>query len=91
MFAGTILEEDIIIVLKTHEGLYVQTHAICENMEYDDLEEYVYSARKTTNFEYHDKILSTLTKKACVVKIAIKVNQIISIFRFQILENQIRY
>lgn len=91
MFAGTILEEDIIIVLKTHEGLYVQTHAICENTEYDDLEEYVYSARKTTNFEYHDKILSTLTKKACVVKIAIKVNQIISIFRFQILENQIRY
>lgn len=91
MFAGTILEEDIIIVLKTHEGLYVQTHAICENTEYDDLEEYVYSARKTTNFEYHDKILSTLTKKACVVKIAIKVNHNISIFRFQTLENQIRF
>lgn len=30
---------------------------VCLNREYDDLEEYVYSARKKTKYDYNDKIL----------------------------------
>lgn len=47
---------------------------VCKNEEYDELDEYVYSARKAAGYEYNDKLIFGIQPGcATKLKIALKV------------------
>ncbi len=74
LYPGMICEDEIDIIPKTSETLIVQLLVLCNNKEYESLDEYVYSARKTTGYEYNEKIIIALSgRNPITLKIAIKV------------------
>lgn len=69
-----ICEDEIELLPKTAETIIVQLWVSCNNKEYDDLDEYVYSVRKTSGFEYNEKIIVALSNRnPLILKVAIKV------------------
>lgn len=71
---GYILENEIEIQNKVNHNLNVKIAVLCHNPELDDHDEYVYSIRKMTIYEYNDKLLFTLPPNSTQrFKIALKV------------------
>lgn len=71
---GYILENEIEIQNKINHNLNVKLTILCHNPELDDHDEYVYSIRKMTIYEYNDKLLVTLPPNSTQrFKIALKV------------------
>jgi hypothetical protein len=69
-----ICEDELEFISKTNETIIVQIYLVCNNKEYDELDEYVYSIRKITGYEYNEKIiLSISNKNPITLKVAIKV------------------
>lgn len=54
---GNILESNFEVTNTTTNILVAQIMVVCQNREYDDLEEFVYSIRRSTSYDYNDKIL----------------------------------
>ena len=74
LYPGMICEDEIELLPKTAETIIVQLWVSCNNKEYDDLDEYVYSVRKTSGFEYNEKIIVALSNRnPLILKVAIKV------------------
>ena len=53
---GYICEEEITITNTTNSTLLIYIHVVCKNDEYEALDEYVYSVRKLTNYDYNEKL-----------------------------------
>ena len=74
MFPGNILEESLDLFNKSSESIVVRLKIDCLNEDYDKLEEYVFSARKVSNYDYNDKLTILIPPfKSIGVKIAQKV------------------
>ena len=72
--AGNICEDDLTLVGLTSETLVVQVLVICLNQEYEELDEYVFSVRKTNVYDYNDKLVVALQgKQPLGMKVALKV------------------
>jgi hypothetical protein len=54
---GNICEEEITITNNTKSALLVSVMILCQNEEYEALDEYVYSIRKLSNYGYNEKIM----------------------------------
>lgn len=52
---GNILEESLEITNRHTENIVVRVVATCLNKEFDILDEYVYSIRKTTSYDYNER------------------------------------
>jgi hypothetical protein len=71
---GNIFEESFEIFNKSNESLVVKVCAICNNPEFEDHDEYVFSVRKTTNYDYNDKHVVLIPPyKNVQFKVALKV------------------
>ena len=69
-----ICEDELEFISKTNETIIVQIYLVCNNKEYDELDEYVYSIRKITGYEYNEKIILSISNKHPItLKVAIKV------------------
>lgn len=66
MIAGNIFEENLEIVNKWNDNIVVKVLVTCSNKEFEDHDEYVYSVRKTINYDYNEKysVLVPLGKSA---------------------------
>ncbi len=72
--AGNIFEETLEILNRWSESVVVKLLVVCSNREFDEHDEYVYSVRKTTNYDYNEKytVLVPPFRSICF-KIALKV------------------
>jgi hypothetical protein len=52
---GNIFEETLEISSLYSENLIVRIEILCDNKELDDHDEYVFSARKLSGYDYNDK------------------------------------
>jgi hypothetical protein len=69
---GNICEEDLVLMGTTDETLLVQVLVVCN--EFEELDEYVFSARKVAGYDYNDKLIMAVQGKQLVpLKIALKV------------------
>lgn len=56
------------------EPIIVCVQVVCANTEFDDLDEYVYSARKLSGYDYNDRfMLACPAHKQFSMKVALKV------------------
>jgi len=55
IFPGQIMEESLDIVNKTNQNLVVEIGLGCENPDFYDTDEYVYSIRRSHLYEFNDK------------------------------------
>jgi len=71
---GRIMEEDLKITNKGKESVVVKILCLCTNDEFLEHDEYVYSVRKTTNYDYNEKYFVLLPPfSAMSLKVALKV------------------
>ena len=71
---GNIFEESFEIFNKSNESLVVKVSAICNNPEFEDHDEYVFSVRKTINYDYNVKHIVLIPPyKNIPFKVALKV------------------
>ena len=71
---GRIMEEDLKIVNKSDHNVVVKVLCLCDNEEFLEHDEYVYSIRKAVNFEYNEKYFIMLAPKTEIdCKVALKV------------------
>lgn len=71
---GNIFEDDLEIQSKIPENLVLKIVVQCHNKEFDDHDEYVFSVRKTVNYDYNEKFALILQPhKTHLFKIALKV------------------
>lgn len=54
-FPGEISEDSIEVVNRSDIELTYKVHIVCEDEEFDKLEEYVFSMRKSGGYEYNDR------------------------------------
>ncbi|CAD8148655.1 unnamed protein product [Paramecium pentaurelia] len=74
---GNICEDDIQFQNLSNETVIIGIQVICNNTEFDDLDEYVYSARKLNGYDYNDRfMLACPAQKQFSMKIALKVPNI---------------
>jgi len=70
---GQILEDDLELRNCSKQPIVLKIAAICHNSEFDALEEYVFSMRKNTAYEYNDQYYIMLSPgTSLAMKIAIK-------------------
>jgi len=55
IFSGQVVDESLDIVNKTNQNLVVEIALGCENPDFQDADEYVYSIRRSHLFEFNDK------------------------------------
>ena len=73
VFPGNILEQELEIFNIFEEDLTVKITVDCLNKEFDKLDEYVFSTRKTTNLDYNDVLFMNIPKNSSLkIKIALK-------------------
>lgn len=73
LLPGQILEDDLELRNCSKQPVVLKISAICHNSEFDSLEEYVFSMRKNTAFEYNDQYYIMLSPgTSLAMKIAIK-------------------
>ena len=71
---GNICEEDLVFCNLYPDTIIICVQILCTNPEYDDLDEYVFSARKLNGYDYNDKfMLACPGQKSFSLKIALKV------------------
>jgi hypothetical protein len=76
-FPGQILEENFEVYNKLNEEIKYKVHLKIENDEFSELEEYVFSMRRTGGYDYNDKYLimqSAWVKSS--YKVAVKIPNI---------------
>lgn len=62
---------------KCNESLVVKVVVLCHNEEFEDDDEYVYSVRKITNYDYNERFIVLIPPyKSMNFKIALKVPNI---------------
>ncbi|EAR94666.1 hypothetical protein TTHERM_00046700 (macronuclear) [Tetrahymena thermophila SB210] len=77
VFPGNIFEEQVQIVNKTNETVFIKVVGLCLNPEFDSHGEYVYSIRKTINYDYNEKLMFSIPGYQSIkVHIALKVPNI---------------
>lgn len=71
---GKIIEESFEVYNKSNEDIMVQIYTQCSNSEFDHLDEYVYSMRRSQMQDYNDKHHVIMTPRSMAsFKIALKV------------------
>jgi len=55
IFPGQVVDESLEIVNKTNQNLVVEIYLNCENPDFEDTEEYVYSIRRSHLYDFNDK------------------------------------
>jgi len=60
VFPGNIFEKSFDIFNKSNESIVLKINAICLNQEFETLDEYVYSLRRNTNYDYNEKFIVLL-------------------------------
>lgn len=71
---GQIVNETLDIVNKTNQDLVVQIFLDCEDSEFKELDEYVYSIRRSNCYEYNDKHFLIMTPySSASFKVGLKV------------------
>lgn len=74
MVPGRIMEEDLKIMNRSSESIVLKVICLCENDEFADHDEYVYSVRKANNYDYNEKYFILLTPNSSIhLKVALKV------------------
>ncbi|CAD8053921.1 unnamed protein product [Paramecium primaurelia] len=74
---GNICEDDIQFQNISNETIIIGIQVVCNNTEFDDLDEYVYSARKLNGYDYKDRfMLACPAQKQFNMKVALKVPNI---------------
>ncbi|CAK71191.1 unnamed protein product (macronuclear) [Paramecium tetraurelia] len=74
---GNICEDDIQFQNISNETILIEIQVVCNNTEFDDLDEYVYSARKLNGYDYKDRfMLACPGQKQFSMKVALKVPNI---------------
>lgn len=77
VISGNIFEEDLEISNKQIDSLVLKILVQCHNQEFDDHDEYVFSVRKTCNYDYNEKFVVIIPPlKSHLFKIAMKVPNI---------------
>ena len=73
-FPGEVVEEPIEVINKSAMDITYKVHVICEDSDLEQLDEYVFSMRKTGGYDYNDKymIMQSSGVKSCY-RIALKV------------------
>ena len=71
---GNIFEESFDIFNKSNESIVMKINIVSLNSEFENLDEYVYSIRKNTNYDYNEKFIFLLAPyKNIQFKVALKV------------------
>ena len=74
VLAGNIFEEDFEIFNKSDSNIIIKILVECLNPELEDHDEYIYSIRKTTTYDYNEKYFVLIPPKSSMnSKIALKV------------------
>lgn len=72
--AGNIFEESLEITNKWSDSVVLKVVVTCTNKEFEEHDEYVYSIRKTVNYDYNEKYAVLLPPgKTIFFKVALKV------------------
>lgn len=53
---GNICEDDLTLQGLLNETLLLQVEVVCHNKEFDELDEYVFSVRKSFGYDYNEKL-----------------------------------
>jgi len=56
VFPGNIFEDAVEIANRSNDTVVLKAVGLCLNPEFDSHGEYVYSIRKTTNYDYNEKL-----------------------------------
>lgn len=56
VISGNICEDDLNICGLANETLLVQVTVVCHNVEFEELDEYVFSVRKVVAYDYNEKL-----------------------------------
>ncbi len=68
------MEEDLKIMNMGSESIVLKVICLCNNEEFADHDEYVYSIRKANNYDYNEKYFILLTPNSSIhLKVALKV------------------
>lgn len=71
---GRIMEEDVKIKNISNESVVLKVLCLCTNEEFLDHDEYVYSVRKASNYDYNEKYFILLPPNSSIhLKVALKV------------------
>jgi hypothetical protein len=71
---GRIMEEDLKIKNNSFESVVLKVLCLCTNEEFLDHDEYVYSVRKASNYDYNEKYFILLPPNSSIhLKVALKV------------------
>ncbi len=71
---GRIMEEDLKIKNKSNDSVVLKVLCLCTNEVFLDHDEYVYSVRKASNYDYNEKYFILLPPNSSIhLKVALKV------------------
>lgn len=57
MIPGNICEDELAFQNLSNDTIIICLHIVCNNTEFDELDEYVYSARKMNGYDYNDRFM----------------------------------